>query len=154
LFSAENDRSPTLSAMYGDIVLSILSRRPIQLPPLGRNDFGPGGRRGTIPYHTIPYLFVTVLFVSDSRRRRRLLRLRGAPARASRRIGGWAHARAATVDALAAGSWVPPLRLGTLYCTPAAAPTLTVRPSRDPLTDRDRSTAVGYAPSLLQYRVL
>jgi hypothetical protein len=27
-------------------------RPPIQLPPLGRNDCGPGGRRGTIPYHT------------------------------------------------------------------------------------------------------
>jgi hypothetical protein len=26
--------------------------RPIQLPPPGRNDCGPGGRRGTIPYHT------------------------------------------------------------------------------------------------------
>jgi hypothetical protein len=35
--------------------LSMLSRRPIQLPPPGRNDCGPGGRRGTIPYHTIPY---------------------------------------------------------------------------------------------------
>jgi hypothetical protein len=31
----------------------LLSRRPIQLPPPGRNDCGPGGRRGTIPYHTI-----------------------------------------------------------------------------------------------------
>jgi hypothetical protein len=30
----------------------MLSRRPIQLPPPGRNDCGPGGRRGTIPYHT------------------------------------------------------------------------------------------------------
>jgi hypothetical protein len=34
--------------------LSMLSRPPIQLPPPGRNDCGPGGRRGTIPYHTIP----------------------------------------------------------------------------------------------------
>jgi hypothetical protein len=34
--------------------LSMLSRRPIQLPPPGRNDCGPGGRRRTIPYHTIP----------------------------------------------------------------------------------------------------
>jgi hypothetical protein len=34
--------------------LSMLSRRPIQLPPPGRNDCGSGGRRGTIPYHTIP----------------------------------------------------------------------------------------------------
>jgi hypothetical protein len=33
--------------------LSMLSRRPIQLPPLGRNDCGPGGRRGTIPYNRI-----------------------------------------------------------------------------------------------------
>jgi hypothetical protein len=34
--------------------LSMLSRRPIQLPPPGRNDCGPGVRRGTIPYHTTP----------------------------------------------------------------------------------------------------
>jgi hypothetical protein len=33
--------------------LSMLSWRPIQLPPPGCNDCGPGGRRGTIPYHTI-----------------------------------------------------------------------------------------------------
>jgi hypothetical protein len=30
------------------------SRRPILMPPPGRNDCGSGGRRGTIPYHTIP----------------------------------------------------------------------------------------------------
>jgi hypothetical protein len=33
--------------------LSMLSRRPIQLPLLGRNDCAPGSRRGTIPYTTI-----------------------------------------------------------------------------------------------------
>jgi hypothetical protein len=33
--------------------MAMLSWRPIQLPPTGHNDCGPGGRRGTISYHTI-----------------------------------------------------------------------------------------------------
>jgi hypothetical protein len=43
-----------------------LSRRPVQMPPPGRNDCGPGGRRGTIPYHSpyhnhrIPYLLCSI----------------------------------------------------------------------------------------------
>jgi hypothetical protein len=32
-----------------------LSRRPVQMPPPGRTDCGPGGRGGTIPYHAIPH---------------------------------------------------------------------------------------------------
>jgi hypothetical protein len=40
---------------WNGLSLSMLSWRPIQLPPAGRNDCGPGGRRGTIPYHTMPY---------------------------------------------------------------------------------------------------
>jgi hypothetical protein len=50
----ETNPSPNKRGRNG-LSLSMLSRRPIQLPPLGRNDCGPGGRRGTIPYHTIPY---------------------------------------------------------------------------------------------------
>jgi hypothetical protein len=40
--------SPNKRGQNG-LSLSMLSRRPIQLPPPGRNDCGPGGRRGTIP---------------------------------------------------------------------------------------------------------
>jgi hypothetical protein len=58
--------------------LSLLSRRPFQLPPPGRNDCGPGGRRGTIPYRTIRLYHTTymgVTGVSQPRRTSRTLTL-------------------------------------------------------------------------------
>jgi hypothetical protein len=60
-----SQRNPNVSFWVGSSWASPADRTPTGFPygcarkwdfhPPGRNDCGPGGRRGTIPYHTIPY---------------------------------------------------------------------------------------------------
>jgi hypothetical protein len=48
--------------------LSMLSQRPIQMPPPGRNDCGPGGRRGTIPIRTMCMRLITMYLCAKTGR--------------------------------------------------------------------------------------